>query len=272
MSLDAKHVSFSYTADRPVLKDVSFHIDDGRMVCLLGANGIGKSTLFKTILRILPDYKGEIFIDGKSTSHLSISEMAKVISYIPQSYPPTFNYSVFDMILMGTTAGLSFMGSPGKRECEIAQDSMDRLGISHLRERGFAEISGGERQLVLIARALAQETKVLIMDEPTANLDYGNSIRVLEQIRQLAGNGYTILQATHQPDQAFLFADEVLSLKDGVILAHGSPNNIITEEFIESLYGVHVEVQSLYNDRLRVCVPVTAIRDRDTADSDQKNK
>ena len=260
MSIDVQHVAFSYTADRPVLKDVNFHIDDGKMVCLLGANGIGKSTLFKTILRILPNYKGEILINGMSTSNMSISDMARIIAYIPQSYPPTFNYSVLDMVLMGTTAGLSFLGSPGKRQREVALQSMERLGIGHLKDRGFAEISGGERQLALIARALAQETKVLIMDEPTANLDYGNATKVLEQIRQLAGKGYTILQATHQPDQAFLFADEVLSLKDGVILAHGTPKETITEDFIETLYGVHVEVQSLYDDTLRVCVPVTAIR------------
>ncbi len=273
MSLDVSHVSFAYTPGLPVLRDVSFHIDDGRMVCLLGANGIGKSTLFKVILRLLPKYGGQVKINGRSTSDLSVADMARLIAYIPQSYPPTFNYSVFDMVLMGTTAGLSALGSPGKRQRKIAEESMDRLGIVHLKDRGFAEISGGERQLALIARALAQETKVLIMDEPTANLDYGNATRVLEQIRQLAGKGYTILQATHQPDQAFLFADEVLSLKDGVVLAHGSPKETITEDFIKSLYGVHVEVKSLYDDRIRVCVPVTAIRsDQQEAETRTKSR
>ena len=260
MSLEARHVRFSYVKDRPVLQDVSFRIEDGQMVCLLGANGIGKSTLFKTILRILPGYEGEILINEQSTSKLSIADMAKRIAYIPQSSPPTFNYSVFDMVLMGTTAGLSALSSPGKRQKELAEAAMDRLSIGHLKDRGFAEISGGERQLALIARALAQETSVLIMDEPTANLDYGNATRVLEQIRQLAGKGYTILQATHQPDQAFLFADEVISLKDGRITAQGPPKDTITSAFINDLYGVKVEVKSLYDDRIRVCVPVTALR------------
>ena len=260
MSLEARHVRFSYVKDRPVLKDVNFRIEDGQMVCLLGANGIGKSTLFKTILRILPSYEGEILINEKSTSKLSIADMAKLIAYIPQSSPPTFNYSVFDMVLMGTTAGLSILSSPGKRQKELAGEAMEKLGIGHLKDRGFAEISGGERQLALIARALAQETSVLIMDEPTANLDYGNATRVLEQIKQLAGKGYTVLQATHQPDQAFLFADEVISLKEGRIMAQGSPKDTITEEFINDLYGVNVEVKSLYDDRIRVCVPVTALR------------
>ena len=269
MSLEARHVKFSYVKDRPVLKDVTFRIEDGQMVCLLGANGIGKSTLFKTILRILPDYEGEILINDKSTSNLSVLEMAKLIAYIPQSSPPTFNYSVSDMVLMGTTAGMSPLSSPGKRQRELAESAMERLGIGYLKDRGFAQISGGERQLALIARALAQETSVLIMDEPTANLDYGNATRVLEQIKQLAGKGYTILQATHQPDQAFLFADEVISLKDGEIMAQGTPKETITEDFIEDLYGVHVEVQSLYDDKVRVCVPVTALRAEDTQKTDE---
>ncbi|MBQ6582463.1 MAG: ABC transporter ATP-binding protein [Mogibacterium sp.] len=263
MSLDVSHVAFAYREGHPVLRDVTFHVDDGRMVCLLGSNGTGKSTLFKTILRILPNYRGEIRINGEPTAQLTVSEMARRIAYIPQSYPPTFNYSVYEMVLMGTTAGLPVFASPGVKQHQLAEEAMERIGIAGLRDRGFAEISGGERQLTLIARALAQQTTVLIMDEPTANLDYGNSIRVLEQIRQLAGKGYTILQATHQPDQAFLFADEVLALKDGVVLAQGSPKETITQEFIESLYHVHVEVESLYEDRLRVLVPAAAFRGED---------
>lgn len=263
MSLSVSHLSFSYEEDHPVLSDLSFTIGDGRMVCLLGPNGAGKSTLFKTILRLLPNYEGEIFLDGVSTRGLSIAQMAHRIAYIPQSGAPTFNYTMFEMVLMGTTAGLSRLSSPGERQREMVKEAMQRLGIWHLADRGFARVSGGERQLALIARALVQETRVLIMDEPTANLDYGNAIRVLEQIRQLAGSGYTILQATHQPDQAFLFADEVLALKDGRILAQGSPREVIDSRLIETLYGVHVAVERLYDDRLRVLVPVSVLRDQD---------
>lgn len=263
MSLSVSHLSFSYEEDHPVLSDLSFTIGDGRMVCLLGPNGAGKSTLFKTILRLLPNYEGEIFLDGVSTRGLSIAQMAHRIAYIPQSGAPTFNYTMFEMVLMGTTAGLSRLSSPGERQREMVKEAMQRLGIWHLADRGFARVSGGERQLALIARALVQETRVLIMDEPTANLDYGNAIRVLEQIRQLAGSGYTILQATHQPDQAFLFANEVLALKDGRILAQGSPREVIDSRLIETLYGVHVAVERLYDDRLRVLVPVSALRDQD---------
>lgn len=263
MSIELKNVDFSYSPEQHVLHDVTFTINDGQMVCLLGPNGVGKSTLFRVILRLLWCNEGEILVDGVSTKKYTASQMAKKIAYIPQSYAPTFNYSVFDMVLMGTTAGLSLFSSPGKKEKEIAEEAMERLGIAHLKNRGFSRISGGERQLALICRGLAQGTRTLILDEPTANLDYGNSIKVLEQIHDLAESGYTVLQATHQPDHAFLYADKVLALKDGTIIGEGSPKELIDQKFIEALYGVNVEVESLYDDRLRICIPVSAVKEKE---------
>lgn len=259
MSLEIRNLYFSF-GEREILHDISCEIKSGDLVCVLGPNGVGKSTLFRNILRLLPEYKGIIQIDGKDTTNLSIQEMAEMIAYIPQSHAPTFNYTVFDMVLMGTTTQVSYISTPGKRQRELVDFTLERLEIQDLRNRGFAHISGGERQLTLIARALVQETKVLIMDEPTANLDYGNQIKVLEQVKNLTGEGYTIIQATHQPDQAFLFADDVLALKDGRILAQGTPKKIITTSFVNELYNVQVDVQSLYDDRMRVCVPISALR------------
>ncbi|HAD19119.1 MAG TPA: ABC transporter [Lachnospiraceae bacterium] len=262
MSITVRDLSFSYEADRPVLTHVNFEIKEGTLVCLLGSNGAGKSTLFKNILRLLPGYTGTVMLDGRDTSELSVREMARLAAYIPQSHEPTFNYSVSDMVLMGTTAGLPALGVPGARQRRLAEEMMERMGIGHLSGRGFAQISGGERQLTLIARALAQETKVLLMDEPTANLDYGNQVLVLEQIRKLAESGYTILEATHQPDQAFLFADEVLAIKDGTVLTQGKAKDVIDEAFIRELYGVEVRVEAVADDRMRVCVPLAALRQR----------
>ena len=269
MSLEARHVSFSYDGKRSVLDDISFRIGDGQMVCLLGPNGVGKTTLFKIILRLLKGYTGSILIGGEDTAGLNTRQMARRIAYIPQSHAPTFNYTVREMVLMGTTSALGAYASPGEEQAELSEKVMRQLGIDHLKDRGFSRISGGERQLALIARALVQQTGVLIMDEPTANLDYGNATIVLEQIRKLAGEGYTILQATHQPDQAFLFADQVLAIYDGRVLAQGKPKDVITEEFIRKLYGVQVDVQSLYGDQVRVCVPVSALRKRG---NDQKSE
>lgn len=258
MSLETRNVTFSYDGKRKVLDDVSFTIEDGQMVCLLGPNGVGKTTLFKIVLRLLRGYEGEVFIGGEPTGELNTREMARRIAYIPQSHAPTFNYTVREMVLMGTTSALGRYASPGKEQRALADRIMEQMGIDHLKDRGFSRISGGERQLALIARALAQQTKVLIMDEPTANLDYGNATMVLEQIRRLAAEGYTILQSTHQPDQAFLFADQVLAVLDGRVVAQGPPKDVITKELVQRLYGVEVEVQSLCDDRVRVCVPVLA--------------
>ena len=256
MSIKVQNLDFAYDRKRQVLKDISFAIDDGKMVCLIGPNGVGKSTLFKTILGLIHCSNGKIYLDGEDTTNMSAAQIARKVAYIPQSSPVTFNYSVFEMVLMGTTAGMSMFAVPEKKERQTAEEAMEKLGISNLKNRGFSYISGGERQLALIARALCQQSKVLIMDEPTANLDYGNSTRVMQHIKELSLGGYTIIQATHQPDQAFMYADEVLAMKDGSIIAQGEPREIITKELIEELYGVQVEIESLYGDSLRVCVPM----------------
>lgn len=261
MSLEVSNLNFSY-GKKQILYDVSFAIESGHLTCLLGPNGVGKSTLFKSILKFLTEYTGNVYLDGKETRPLNMKEMSKLVAYIPQSNAPTFNYSVFDMVLMGTTSQLSALGTPGKKQKELAEEMLNRLGIYHLKNNGFARISGGERQLTLIARALVQQAKVLIMDEPTANLDYGNQIRVLEQVRRLAEEGFTIIQSTHQPDQAFLFADEVLALKSGRVKAFGKPTDVINAEFVKELYNVEVDVHSIYDDSMRVCVPVNALRKR----------
>ncbi|MBU4440577.1 MAG: ABC transporter ATP-binding protein, partial [Firmicutes bacterium] len=142
---------------------------------------------------------------------------------------------------------------------KLVDAALERLGISHLKNRGYTQISGGERQLVLMARALVQETKILILDEPTANLDFGNQVRVLTQMKSLAKEGYTIIQSTHNPDQTFLFSDNVLAMKDGKILSSGIPGDIFTADLIKNLYATEVNINSLYEDRVRVCIPKCAI-------------
>lgn len=225
------------------------------MACVLGANGAGKSTLFRLILRLLRQSGGTIRIDGQETGNLSIRDMAKIAAYIPQSRETAFSYKVIDMTLMGTTAKTSLLSSPGSGQRALAREKLDQLGILALEDREFGTLSGGEKQLVLIARALAQETRLLIMDEPTANLDYGNQTRVLMGIRKLAEAGYTILLATHQPEQAFLFADSVVAVKNGRLYAKGTPREIITSESMKELYNVDVDIHQINGDQIRVCVP-----------------
>jgi iron complex transport system ATP-binding protein len=258
LSVEVSNLSFSY-GDRLIIDKINFYVEDGQLISVLGPNGVGKSTLFRCILGLLKDYTGKIFLTGKDIKKLSTGEMAKLIAYIPQSHYPSFNYSVFDMVLMGTAVQISSLSSPGKKQIELVNRALDKMGIYHLKERGYMQISGGERQLVLLARALVQEAKILVLDEPTSNLDFGNQIKVMLQIKNLAKEGYTIIQSTHNPDQTFLFSDKIIAMKGGRIIKYGKPDDIISNDLIQSLYDVDVEIQSLYDDKIRVCIPCDAI-------------
>ncbi len=254
MGIIVDNLNFAYDT-RPILKNVSFSAEYGQFLSVLGPNGVGKSTLFRCMLGLIKPGSGDIRIENKNIRELNAAELSRKIAYIPQSHHPVFNFSVFDMVLMGTTSQIGRFSAPGKKHMEIAEMALDKLGVSYLRDRGYSNISGGERQLALIARAIAQQARILIMDEPSANLDFGNRIRVMKTIRKLSEDGYCIIQSTHDPDQAYLYSDMILALYGGEVLAWGTPENTINNELISKLYGVDVEVQSLHEDSIRVCVP-----------------
>ena len=253
MSVAIQNLYFSYGRD-PVLRDVSFHADYGEFWSVLGPNGAGKSTLFRCILGLLRPTSGNILIDDASISSLSARQLARKIAYIPQSHNPVFNFPVLDMVLMGTTARLGSFESPKQKEIREAEDALKQLGIFHLRDRGYGNISGGERQLVLIARAIAQKAKILIMDEPSASLDFGNRLHLMQTVRALARDGYAVIQSTHDPDQAYQYSDRILALYCGGVLATGTPAEVVTEPIISGLYGTGVEVCSIRDDSIRICI------------------
>jgi len=242
MSLSVRNLSVSY-GKRLILDNISFDANPGELLTVVGQNGAGKSTLFYCLLGIKHPDSGDIYVKDKNINSYGVTEYAKEIAYVPQSHAPTFNYSVFDMVLMGTTAQVSGFSAPKEKQAEAVMSSLDRVGISDLSHRGYLRISGGERQLVLIARALAQNAKTLIMDEPTANLDYGNQLRVLSCVKSLAKSGYTVILSSHNPEHAFLFADRVLALKDGTVCAVGTPDDVLSEELLFTLYGVPVSLR-----------------------------
>ncbi len=254
MSLKVENISFYYE-DNHILDDISFELERGVYCCLLGSNGVGKSTLFHLILKLNESYQGEIFLDGENIQEKSPKEMAEKIAYIPQSHAPIFDYLVKDVVLMSRASSTGLFSSPNKHNEKAAREALYRVGIGHLAEKIYTQISGGERQLVLIARALAQGSEIFIMDEPTSNLDYGNQIRILDTLRQLAREGYTILQSTHQPDHAFLYADRVIVLDKRKIIAKGLPKQVLTKEIIQNIYKINVEILSLFDHNIKLCIP-----------------
>ena len=257
MSIEVKNLRFRYGA-RPVIGDVSFTAEKGELLAVLGPNGVGKSTLFRCLLGFLKPVGGEILVDGKELGAYSRRELAKKIAYIPQSHTPAFDHTVLDSVLMGMTAQLGVFEQPGQAQREKALQMLRALGIEKLADRGCMKISGGERQLMLLARALVQDASMLIMDEPTANLDYGNSCRVMERVKKLGQTGYTIIFSTHDPNQAFSYATKVLALKDGGVMAVGAPEAVLTEDVLSRLYGIPVarcEMETMFG-RKTICMPV----------------
>jgi iron complex transport system ATP-binding protein len=230
----------------------------GEIFCLLGPNGIGKTTLFKTILGFLPILEGTIIIDGRDMARFSRQELARYIAYVPQSHIPPFAFRVIDVVVMGRNVHVSAFGKPGPRDYEAALEIMERLGISYLQDRFYTELSGGERQMILIARALAQEPVFLMMDEPTSNLDFGNQAIVLDQILKLAGKNLGIIMTTHYPEQVLLLKTRAaLLMRNGEMLT-GSARNVLTVQNLEETYGIPVAVTEMdyQGKNLPVCQPI----------------
>jgi iron complex transport system ATP-binding protein len=260
MRLTVEHLAFGYPG-KAVGEGVSFAVEPGEVLCLLGPNGGGKTTLFKTVLRLLAPRAGAVRMDGESIADWTRPRLARTFGYVPQAQLTGFPFTVREVVLMGRTAHIGPFAVPSRRDRAAAEESLATLGIAHLGDREYTQISGGERQLCLIARALAQEPQVLVMDEPTASLDFGNQVRVLVQVETLARRGIAVIFSTHDPDQAFLCAQRVALLSQGRLVALGAPEAVITPERLGAIYGVSVEIALIQGPggaRTRVCVPSLA--------------
>lgn len=260
MSLEIRNLSFAYGKE-PIFEGISMKVEKGEIVCILGPNGAGKTTLFKTILGLYKARQGQVLIKGKDVSNSSRRELAKEMGYVPQNHIPPFPYSVIDVVLMGRTAHINNYAVPSELDLQVAREAMENVNIAYLEDKYYTEISGGERQLVLIARALAQQPQILIMDEPTSSLDYGNQIRLLSHVKRLAAQGLSIIMSTHYPDHALFCAAKAIMLKDGHILCSGTAEEVITERNLNQIYGINVEITNARvksGEQQRICVPVVA--------------
>jgi iron complex transport system ATP-binding protein len=227
---------------RTLGRDIDIEVRGGEVLCVLGPNGGGKTTLFRTLLGLIPAHAGTIVLGGKQLDAYSPSERAKLMAYVPQAGNSYFAFTVREVVLMGRTAHLGLFDAPGAKDFDAAESALAELRITHLAEKAFNQISGGERQLALIARALAQESPLLIMDEPTASLDFGNQSLILNEILRLKASGRSVLFCTHDPDHALQCADRALLLHHGSVLALGSPRAVVTAANLKTLYGVEVEL------------------------------
>lgn len=257
MTLAVNQLAFGYP-EHQVGDGLSLTINPGEVLCFLGPNGCGKTTLFKTMLRLLKAQDGNVTIDGEDISRWPQRRVAQTVSYVPQQHEAYFPFTVMEVVLMGRSAHIGLFSAPSHRDHEFARRALEDLRIEHLSDAVYTHVSGGERQLTLIARALAQQTKFVIMDEPTANLDFGNQVLVLNAIKRLARLGITIILSSHDPDHAFHVASRVAMLKNGQLTGLGKPKAIITEESLRELYDVDVgviEFDAPAGHTASLCVP-----------------
>lgn len=223
---------------RHVLNGISLHVNAGEVVAVLGENGAGKTTLFKSIMGHIPLLGGNILLDGRSTANLTRREAAQCVGYVPQAHTPPFPYTVEDVVVMGRTAYISLFAAPSRKDEKLAGRALETLGISHLAPRVYTDISGGERQMVLIARALAQEPSLLLLDEPTSNLDFGNQYRILQILRSLADLGMAVLMTTHHPEHVLQCADRAVIIRSANEIINGRVEDVMTASLLSEVYHI----------------------------------
>lgn len=259
MKLIVNNAAIGYERGNPIQRHVGFSLSSGEVCCILGPNGCGKTTLVKTILGMNPLLDGSITLDGSDVTAWSASRLADSVAYIAQKHAQSFPFQVKDLVMMGRTNKMkSINGQPSNKDFNIVENALEEMGIRHLREASVNDISGGELQMVMFARALAQEPQMLIMDEPTAALDYGNAVRVIEKVRHLRKLGYAVLMVTHNPDHAFMTGASVALFMKGRPMIFGTAFEIITRENIQNAYGVNVKLVEFTHDNqeiMRTCAP-----------------
>lgn len=255
--IEAHDLGFTHKGMKdPTIESIGFEAKRGEVTAVLGPNGSGKTTLFQCLLGVWKHTSGKVVIDGRSIETMKRPEVARKIAVVPQEHESAFPYSVFDMVLMGRVAHVGLFSTPGKRDRQAAVDALAVVGIESLAGRPCTAISGGERQMVLIARCLAQEAPAMLLDEPTAHLDFKNQVAVLEKVRTIAGERcLAVLMNIHDPNMALLFADRVMLLKGGRMLACGKPEEVVNEKSMKEMYGM--DVQFLSGNGVRMICPGT---------------
>lgn len=254
MRLEVNNISFQYSSEKTIFRDLSFSYETPGILCILGSNGTGKSTLLKCLLRQNHVQQGSILIDGKNVEKYRPRELARKVAYLQQSHVPSFAFPVIDVVMMGRTSRIGYFASPGKEDRAIAMDKLEYLHIGHLAEKPYTALSGGERQMVMIASALAQEPELIILDEPTSHLDFGNQFRFVKLVEQLHRLGIGVLMTTHFPDHALYLDCDTIILHNSGIIASGNAHDVITDANMSEIYRIDTRVVRI--EGREICVPL----------------
>lgn len=252
VTLDAKllqieDLDFSY-GDVAILRQICLSVESGEVFCLLGPNGCGKTTLLDCVLGLLRPEAGRIVLKGRSIATMTAVETASLMSYVPQSHEKNFPFSVIDVVLMGRTVFTGFFGAPGTDDLAKAEALLEEMKLGHMRDRDYTTLSGGEGQMVMIMRALVQESELIVMDEPACHLDFRNELYLLETIVSIIERGSrSVFMSTHSPNQAFFLENRGVPVRvgmmhDGKLQMMGTPSEVLNPQNIERIYGVKSEI------------------------------
>jgi iron complex transport system ATP-binding protein len=258
--LEARDVCFAYDRNAPVLRHISVQITAGEVLFLLGRNGCGKTTFMRCLGGILQPDTGSVLLDGQTIQTIPPPERARRVGLIPQIHSPAFAYTVHDIVLMGRAPHLGLFGKPGRADHAAADEALERVDMIEFRQRPYTQISGGQRQMVMIARGLAQQCAILLMDEPDAHLDPHNQHHIMDIVRNLAREQLTFVISSHTPNHALAYADRVLLLRDGHRLALGPPSVTLTEPLLSTAYDMDTEI--IYQEHNGQQVPRAVVQRR----------
>ncbi len=256
MTFEITDLSFGYSRASLLFEHINFSINKGDILCILGPNGIGKTSLLMCLNGIYAPSAGAVLIDGKDIHSMSRAAIARRLGFLPQMHTSVFPYDVLEVAVMGRSPHLSIASSPSERDYDLAWKNLELLGISSLAEKPYTRISGGERQLALLAMLLTQQPDIMLLDEPTSHLDFGNQVRLLEILRRLSKKGFSVIFTTHFPSHAFQLSCTVALMNNGSFEAVGSADTQLNEENLKRIYGVDLCVEYVARANSKTCVPV----------------
>ena len=254
--IELRNITFHYPqCDRNILANCSMSVDRGDLISILGPNGAGKSTLLNCCCGLLRPQCGEVLVENNKIQNLEQKEIAKNIGYVQQMQKSSFAHTVFDYVLMGRASNVGLFHKPNAQDYKIAEEAMEMMNLAHLADSPITEISGGERQQAAIARAVAQQPKVILFDEPTSHLDYGNQIKTLRLISNLQKQGFAIVMTTHNPDHCMMLGGRVAILDRKGFLENGFVNEVLTEDRLREVYNTNLHLEYVEAVGRMICIP-----------------